>query len=132
MSVLSNLMRIKIGDKEVFASTTFAVKDNELVEMDIDVLGVAMTLTCIFRPPETKGISPSPVLSWTNSENRIDFNFLGWRNAVGSASVPIRLAKLEDKTLGGEDKTLGIQFVHYLIGNVNLVHAQILLGGSYE
>ncbi len=63
---------------------------------------------------------------WNSKDGIVYLEFVGWRNSIGTAvSEPQKFGEIDGRRLY-------FQMAHYLLGNMNLVHFYILVGGPNE
>jgi hypothetical protein len=113
---------IRLGDKELVFSTSFMLAGDELASFEIPIDGEQLRLDLKFIP----GASSEREGRWNFSDGVIHFEFVGWRNSIGTAvSEPQKFGEIGDRRLY-------FQMAHYLVGEVNVVHFQLLLGDSHD
>lgn len=114
---------VKVGDKEQIASETFVVSGSEVVNVEIEYKGDSIRFELSFQedsPEKRKGVE------WSFESEIVKLRFFGWKSAVGTTlKKPIKFGDLNGQPVG-------FQIAHYLIGDSNVVHFEVLLGGSYE
>ncbi len=114
---------VTIDGKQLVLSETFVVIDNQAVTIEGTVKNDRIVIELTFHAGD-EGKSGEARWRFENGVLRMDF--LGWRSPLGTVlKRPTRLGKVDDQDFG-------FQIAHKLIGDANLVHFQLFLGGVYE
>lgn len=115
-----------VNGKNVVATFTFIVGNDEKVAFDFKVLGAKIDVAVVFtRTPEWKenksGKRPLGNARWTASaEGRVDIVFENWWG-MGSGTLPERIAEFENGT------KIEMSVAHYPVGvDAQLVTMQFL------
>ena len=112
----------RVGDKEIVFYTTFQTIGAEPALIEVNVKGLPLKLEFIFE----RGQHPDPPTSkWTFSDSIFRFKFNRWVNQLGTSTKgAIHLGVFQGQSFG-------LMLTHFLIGSTNLVHLQIVYGGTY-
>jgi predicted cation transporter len=111
---------IKVGDKEIVFSETFIIETGDGAGGMTQVHDIPVGIVLVFKsamPPL------GPKYSFNIKENIIHFEFTNWVNAA--TKHPVHIGKVGDIPIG-------FMMTHQRVGEVNLVHFQLLSGGKYE
>ncbi len=112
---------IQIGDKQVLSSHTLIIPHNEVATISVPFTDTVVTIKLIFKNPE----NTQPSANWSIAGNLISIEFSGWNNSLGfSMKRPQKLREINGTPIG-------FLLTHHLIGDTNLVHFQLLIGGVY-
>jgi len=111
----------KINDKELVFTTTFLVRDDELVAVDVPLMDTTLKLTITFGQSPTKGEATA---NWHVSDGTLHMVFKGWESPLGAVTTePHRLGEVHGRVFF-------FQLAAYRIGELTLAHFFILLGGA--
>lgn len=116
---------IKIGNKELSFSETFLVRDNEEIDIEIDVDEWLLKITIIMLG-DAHG---NPTLNWhAVSDNHARIEFKGWTNPLGTGTQePVQLG-----TTDTTKRAVYFSAFNFRAGGMNRFDFQILLGDTHE
>jgi hypothetical protein len=111
---------VTIDGRELVYSESFMARDDQVVELIVPLAATPLRLSLVFEAGE----GGERTASWTTADGVTQVRFKGWSNAIGTAfREPSRLGEV-----GG--RALWFQVAHHRIGDSNLVHFYLLLGGE--
>jgi hypothetical protein len=114
---------IKIENRTVVFNETLIIPKNESATIETEINGTKVIFEIRFTPASEPGKSK---VSWTAIENSIQMTFDGWISTLGTAiNHPTKIGELNSVPLG-------FIATHQRIGETDILHFQILMGGLYE
>jgi hypothetical protein len=112
---------MQIGAYQVVHSTTFLCGEGQNVAFKAKVGTAIVSFALLFVHDPALGEGG---LSWSASGNELRLTFSNWRHTIGAALVqPIRVGDVDGLPLS-------VQAAAYRVGDVNVVHFQVMTGGQ--
>lgn len=113
---------IKIGDKVLAFSQSYIIPENEELELQVPIEGWLIKLFFAFQTTEDK---KDRGIRIEGSKDAARFIFNNWDNSLGTATIkPIEFGKHQN------GKTIYLMASSHMIGSINQLTVQILLGGN--
>lgn len=116
-------MTIKIGSREVVFSTSLIIPKNETAEFDftVDLWHISIRIEFL----ETSDESQPREVKFDVQSSQLIIKFVNWNNALGTAI-------LQPHQIGLSNNGQALSFIatHWLVGDVNRIDVQFLLGDA--
>jgi hypothetical protein len=111
---------VTIDSKNVVFSTSFMVGNDQEALIDVDIQGEILKLGITFTSATTAEDRNG---AWHQENGVVRFTFAGWNNPLGTCVLePTKFGDIAGKRIY-------FQLAHHFVGEQNLAHLFILVGG---
>lgn len=114
---------MKIGDRDIVHTSSLIIPGGKDAWIEFNIGSWLVKVNVIFKDSDEEDKSGSIVIEAVEDYAKV--TFFGWNNSLGSATVkPVNLGKTN------EGQQLAFMATHWLVGSVNRLDMQFLLGGE--